>query len=291
MVDAVEPSIPGTRSMTERDAPGAREPARIEPARVEGFEGGARFGVWWLPTGREPRGAVLCVQPLGEERSLARHALAAQAWRLAAHGWAVLSIDLYGTGDSPGEASDATLEGWRSDLLRAALIARQRHSGPNVLWGARGGALLAADIAVALDQLVDAYVFWQAPASGREIGDTAHEGGRPAPALLATLHELHMQPPPVAEHGAPPAALFLEFDEPGSARTGLSPLTASLTETWLAAGYLATPRVARSAPFWRPATAAPASGARGTPDIPQARERALPTPAWFATEEFLEGVR
>lgn len=291
MVQAAEPSIPGVRSMTGRTASGVPATARIEATHLDGFDGGPRFGVWWLPSGREPRGAVLCVQPLGEERTHARHALASQAWRLAARGWAVLAIDLYGTGDSAGETGDATLQGWRSDLLRAAMIARQRHSGPNVLWGARAGALLAADIAVALDQLVDAYVFWQAPESGHEISDASHVGGRPASALLNELREMRMQPPPVAEHGAPPAALFVEFDQPAANRSDLSPVTAALTEAWLAAGYLATPRIARCARFWLPSQATARSGARGSPGMQQARERAWPTPAWLATEEFLEGVR
>ncbi|MFO1300393.1 MAG: hypothetical protein U1F17_08425 [Burkholderiaceae bacterium] len=277
--------------MIQHTAPGAETVARIEATQLDGFDGGPRFGVWWLPPGREPLGGVLCVQPLGDERFAARHALAAQAWRLAERGWAVLSIDLHGTGDSPGVPADATLEGWRSDLLRAAMIARQRHGGPNVLWGARDGALLAADIAVALDQLVDAYVFWQAPDSGRHIADTRCEGGHLSQALLADLRDLHMQPPPVAEHGEPPAALFLEFDEQAGGHAELSPLTARLTEAWLAAGYLATPRAARCARFWLPAAPSPLSGAPGSPEMPQARERALPTPAWFATEEFLEGVR
>ncbi len=265
--------------------------ARIEPAQLEGFGRGPRFGVWWRPTRTAPRDSVLCVQPLRNERAVARHTLALQAWRLAERGWSVLMVDLFGSGDSPGDPGEATLEQWRADLLRAAMLARQEHSGLNVLWGVRYGALLAADVAVALDQLVDAFVFWQAPESGHEFAAANQEGGNASPALVAALRELHMQPPPVAEHGAPPAALFLQFDTPGPGVGELSPITSALTESWLAAGYLATARVMRCDRFWRPATTTSRIGAPGSPGVPQPQLRALPAAAWLATEEFLEGLQ
>lgn len=259
--------------------------ARIEPARLDGFDGGPRFGVWWLPAGHEPRGTVLCVQPLGEERAAARHALAAQAWRLSAGGWAVLMIDLYGTGDSPGEPAGITLQRWRGDLLRAAMLARQRHAGPNVLWGVRGGALLAADIAVALDQLVDAYVFWQPSGDERIPPEPGGEGGSLPSTLLDELHELRMQPPALADHGGVPAALFVEMREAREGvPAGASALICDLTEAWLEAGYLALPQRVNAAPFWQPCGAA--GGGSAAPHA-----AALPTAAFAATEEFLESVR
>ncbi len=278
-----EPRIPGDRSMTQDSTSVLEAAARVDPTQLEGFQDGARFGVWWLPTRRPPRGAVLCVQPLGAERTAARQALSNQAWRLAERGWAVLMVDLFGTGDSPGEPSQATLEGWRADLLRAAMIARQRHSGPNVLWGVRDGALLASDIAVALDQLIDAYVFWQAPATGRGISDDAGEGGALSPALLGELRELHMQPPPTSDHGTPPSALFVEFVDPAAGHVELSAHTAALTEAWLAAGYLATPRAVGTARFWMTTQEAPRPRHTTSSETAQ--------PASFATEEFLEGLR
>lgn len=278
-----EPRIPGNRSMALDSTGGLGVGARIETTQLEGFDNGPRFGAWWLPGAGALRGAVLCVQPLGRERTAARHALAAQAWRLAARGWGVLLVDLYGTGDSPGEPGEATIEGWRRDLLRAAMLVRQRHAGPNVLWGVRGGALLAADIAVALDQLVDAYVFWHAPARGDRIAEgLASEGGSLSPAMIADLQALHMQPPPAADHGSPPGALFLEINEAAVGPAEVSAATCELTETWLEAGYLATPRPARARAFW----AARAAGSRSP-----GAAAPLPVAAFMATEEFLEGVR
>ncbi|MGD9944820.1 MAG: hypothetical protein AB7L76_25070 [Burkholderiaceae bacterium] len=241
---------------------------------LDGFDQGPRFASWWLPAHAEPRGTVLSIQPLGEERHLARRTLATQAHRLAARGWSVLMLDLFGTGDSPGDAADATLALWRADLLRAAMLARRRSDGPNVLWGVRGGALLTADIAVALDQLVDAYVFWQAPEDGRNIGASMRvDGERLASATMDELKLLRMQPPPTAEHGVQPMALFVEVQAAQGRDAPVSPLTCALTESWLEAGYLASPRAVCGRPFWRSARVPP------------------PADIFRATEEFLEGVR
>ncbi len=139
----------------------------IKPEFLEGFANGPRFAVWLTPSGSEPIGAVLCLQPIGEEMSHSRRVLALQARRLARLGWAVLMIDLYGCGDSPGDIDDATLGRWRADLLRATMHVRERASGPTILWGTRVGALLAVDISAALVQLVDALILWAPPPLGR----------------------------------------------------------------------------------------------------------------------------
>lgn len=268
--------------MTLDALPGPDADVRIEATLCEGFDAGHRMGIWWLPAG-EPRGAVLCVQPLGAERSTARHAIASQAWRLAARGWAVLLIDLFGLGDSPGEPAEATLDGWRSDLLRAAMLARRRHSGSNVLWGVRSGALLVADVAMALDQLIDLYVFWQAPASGDAIATIRPEGGSLAPSLLADLRELRMEPPAIAEHGRPPAALFLEVSGLSSMTEEVSVPACNLAEAWLEAGYLAVPRSAAQPTFQ--AAHATTDGERW----PLRSESLMG--ACIATEEFLEDAQ
>ena len=278
--------MPTPDPMRPAAAPLTSSAARVEPIQLEGFDGGPRFAVWWLPGDREPLGSVLCVQPIGAERTAARHALAAQAWRLARRGWAVLLLDLFGTGDSPGEPAEASLEGWRGDLLRAAMLARQRHAGPNVLWGVRAGALLAADIAVALDQLVDAYVFWQAPADGSVVAALPAEGGSLSPAMLAELAELHMQPPHLDARGTTPAVLFVDSDEAGAAPGGVSPSVASLTEQWLEAGYAAMPRTVSVPPFWVPSDIPGNPGAWSS-----ATFAALPAAMFLVTEEFLEVVR
>lgn len=265
-------SVSTTRDAARVD--GRDGPARFEPARLEGFAGGARLGLWWMPADREPRGTVLCVQPLGDEQPCARRVVAAQAWRLAARGWAVLVPDLYGCGDSAGDPAEITLDAWRNDLLRCAMLVRQRAQGPNVLWGVRAGALLGVDIAVALDQLLDAHLYWQAPESGRSAADAlAASPGFPA-RLLESLGELRMQAPPTAERGAPPAVAFVEINEAPASLGDVSAPTRALTESWLDAGYLAGARAARVPPFWDEAQFA----------------RPLPAALFDTTEDFLESL-
>lgn len=144
--------------------------ARLEPAFLDGFQHGRRFALWVRPLeGAGDRGSILCVQPFGEEANLSRRVLVAQAVRLAAMGWTTLLLDPFGTGDSDGRTDEATFPDWRADLLRASRLARERSDGPFVLWGLRMGALLAAELAIALDQLAAAMVFWQPPASGAQL--------------------------------------------------------------------------------------------------------------------------
>lgn len=271
----MEPWISVSSTQDANRANGRDGPARFLPVQLEGFAEGPRFAVWWLPAEGEARGSVLCVQPFEGERAAARHVLAAQAWRLAARGWAVLMIDLQGTGDSPDFAKDAKLDMWRNDLLRAALLARQRAHGPHALWGVRGGALLGIDVAAALDQLVDAYVFWQPPEDGATLIDELPATVPLPPALADALKGLHMHPP-AAAHGKPPAVLFIEtVEEAGTAidDAGLSSARRS-AQAWRAAGYPVQVRIERATAFWRPTTL------RG----------AEPTSLFERTEEFLAGV-
>lgn len=147
-------------------------PARLEPVFLDGFQAGRRFALWVSPpAGCPDRGSLLCVQPFGEEANLSRRVLVAQAVRLANAGWTTLILDTYGTGDSDGATQDATLEIWQADLLRASRLARERVAGPFVLWGTRLGTLLAAELAIALDQLASGLVFWQPVARGAQLMD------------------------------------------------------------------------------------------------------------------------
>lgn len=264
-------SVSTTRDAARVD--GRDGPARFEPAQLDGF-GGPRFGVWWTPVEREPRGAILCVQPLGDERPCARRVIAAQAWRLAARGWVVLVPDLYGSGDSAGDPAEVTLDTWRNDLLRCAMLVRRRAEGPNVLWGVRAGALLGVDIAVALDQLIDAHLYWQAPESGRSAADALAASSRLPARLLASLGELRMQAPPTAERGSLPSVAFVEINEAPASLGDVSLATRALTESWLDAGYLASARAARVPAFWDAAQFA----------------RPLPEALFDTTEDFLESV-
>jgi exosortase A-associated hydrolase 2 len=278
---------------------------RLQAQFLDGFDGGRRFALWALPAGGSTAaGSILCVQPFGDEATLSRRVIVAQALRLAERGWTTLILDLYGTGDSDGETRDATFEHWRADLLRASRVTRQRAAGPHVVWGVRMGALLAAELSVALDQLAQGYVFWQPPAGGKALIDpllklakvgavaravepaTAGAAAAPAPAadtvelggyrlarsLVDELASLAMAPPPAAAGGEPCPALMLGVQRIAGATVPAPKALSDLAQRWLAAGSLASLRVVPGEPFW------------------SSMEPSTPTAAFEATEAFLETI-
>lgn len=255
---SVEPWISVNSTQGASGIDGRNGGARVQPVFLDGFERGTRFAVWWLPASEPARGTVLCIPSPADETLAARRAISAQAWRLARCGWIVLVPDLFGCGDSSGDGNEATLAIWRRDLLRHALLARQRAPGPAVLWSIGAGSLLAVDLAFALDQLLDAIVLWQPCADGSGAVDDPASQARYSPQLLGALSGLPMQPPPISEGGGQPVIGFLELGparsgEPEAAtpeavgakatadlRSTISPATRGLLKTWLDAGHLVT---------------------------------------------------
>lgn len=126
---------------------------------------GERFCMYHAASGR-PRGAILYVPPFAEEMNKSRRMAALQSRRLAAAGYAVLQIDLYGCGDSDGEFRDATWEVWKADLEAAERWLRQRAHVPVHLWGLRLGALLALDYARSSGERYAGFLLWQPVLNG-----------------------------------------------------------------------------------------------------------------------------
>ena len=114
---------------------------------------------------RPPLGLVY-VPPFAEEMNRSRRMAALQARRLAAIGIDVLLLDLFGTGDSAGDFSEASWQGWREDVVEAAAWLAQRTEGRVGLWGLRLGAMLSADIAAQEAGRFVRMLFWQPILSG-----------------------------------------------------------------------------------------------------------------------------
>lgn len=113
---------------------------------LEGLAGSLFCTGFLHPRGTGQRRKFLIVAPFAEEMNKSRHVLAALSVALGEAGHDVLIPDLFGTGDSAGDFSAATLDIWRSDL-----DATIKHLGVGdglELIGLRGGALLAADAAI-----------------------------------------------------------------------------------------------------------------------------------------------
>ena len=107
--------------------------------------------------------------PFCEEMNKARRMAALQSRRLAAAGYAVLQIDLFGCGDSSGDFAEARWEIWKRDLQIALGWLKSRLDGPLGLWGLRLGATLAADVARDPPVPIEQLLLWQPVSNGEQF--------------------------------------------------------------------------------------------------------------------------
>jgi exosortase A-associated hydrolase 2 len=236
---------------------------------------GQRFCLFHPARGETPRGCVVYVHPFAEEMNKARRMAALQARSLAAAGFAVLQIDLFGCGDSSGEFEAAGWDDWVADVVHAARWLQQRHELPLWLWGLRAGALLAADAARHIGGVCN-FLFWQPAVTGRPLlqqfirlkaAASIAEGGAKAAidevrTSLARGQHVH-----IAGYGLAPAlaqgledAVLLPSAHPGRvvwielsmrSEAGPSPASASCIARWQAAGFDVHSAVVQGPAFWQ----------------------------------------
>ena len=118
--------------------------------------------------GGKQRGIVLC-HPWGQEYLRAHRSMCRLGNMLADTGHHVLRFDYFGTGDSAGDMTEASLAGWQSDV-QTAIDELKDMAGLNrvSLLGLRLGATLAAQAAAQRRKDVDAVVLWDPVVSGRD---------------------------------------------------------------------------------------------------------------------------
>jgi exosortase A-associated hydrolase 2 len=132
-------------------------------------EPGKRLCIYHRPVdGGTGRGFVFA-HPFCEEMNKSRRMAALQSRRLAAAGYAVLQIDLFGCGDSSGDFSEAEWEIWKRDLQFALAWLKSRVRGPLALWGLRLGAMLAADVARDPALGIEQLLLWQPVSNGEQF--------------------------------------------------------------------------------------------------------------------------
>ncbi len=115
-----------------------------------------------------PSGWVLCFPPFAEEMNKSRTMMSAQARDLADSGLAVVVPDLFGTGDSSGDFSEANWETWSSDMIKLVQWIRDQGGDKLYFLGIRLGSLLALDVASKLDKPVNGMLLWQPVTSGQQ---------------------------------------------------------------------------------------------------------------------------
>jgi pimeloyl-ACP methyl ester carboxylesterase len=107
--------------------------------------GKSLFGIYSPPGGGRIRkcGVVIC-SPIGHEYIHSYRAFRQLAYQLARAGFAVLRFDYYGCGDSSGDAREASVRQWISDVQCAVAELQRRGLTRLCVVGARLGATLAA---------------------------------------------------------------------------------------------------------------------------------------------------
>lgn len=219
---------------------------------------------------------MIYLHPFAEEMNKSRRMAALQSRALAAAGYDVLQIDLLGCGDSSGDFSDATWQGWKDDVVLAYNWLRTQSNAPLTLWGLRAGCLLAADAAVDLPEEVN-FIFWQPVVSGKQhwqqfmrlkiagelstgqvkgIGEQLKQqlaSGNPveiagymvAPALVGGMECTELLPPA----GKTASLAWFELSQREDA--SLAPVSQKRIEKWQAAGYSVNVRIVRGPAFWQ----------------------------------------
>ena len=125
------------------------------------------FGVYHAPLAARSRrvGVVLCY-PFGQEYMRAHRAFRQLALLLSKAGFHVFRFDYYGTGDSAGDASEASLEQWIADAGAAADELKDTAEVSRIAFvGLRLGAAVAA-LAAARREDVDQVVLWDPAVRG-----------------------------------------------------------------------------------------------------------------------------
>lgn len=112
--------------------------------------------------GKAQRAAFLMCRPFGQEAVRTAPIYRAMSDRLAREGCTVLTIDLHGCGDSPGEADEQSLAQWADDVLAAHQQLRLDAPGVLLHWFGMGlGASIAAGAASRCEPAPDCLVLWE----------------------------------------------------------------------------------------------------------------------------------
>lgn len=127
---------------------------------------GNLFAVYWPPASGIVTKAIVHVPAFAEEMNKSRRMVALQAKAFAKQGYAVLVLDLFGTGDSVGDFGEATWQIWLQNIDTGIDWLKQQGAQSIALWGLRTGVLLAMDFATCRQQPIERLIAWQPVVNG-----------------------------------------------------------------------------------------------------------------------------
>jgi exosortase A-associated hydrolase 2 len=138
----------------------------VMPVFITG-QAGDLFAIYYPPTaGGQPKKAFLHIPAFAEEMNKSRRMVALQARAFAQQGYGVLVTDLYGTGDSFGNFSEATWSIWQQNIDRAIQWLAEQGAESINLWSLRMGVLLAMDFVANSGAKIDQLICWQPVLNG-----------------------------------------------------------------------------------------------------------------------------
>ncbi len=164
-----------------------------------------RFGPAWRtalgliqhpPEGTPRQGAFLLARPVGLAATRSASMFRVLSDRLSRSGATVMRFDYHGTGDSPGEEADQSLEDWSRDIQEAQASLVEAIQAPHTDWFGMGlGANLMLQAALRAPRPPRRLLLWEPIEHGPQHLDdllNAHRQeltmqlARPWPTLLAS---------------------------------------------------------------------------------------------------------
>ncbi|MBL4584189.1 MAG: hydrolase 2, exosortase A system-associated [Pseudomonadales bacterium] len=110
--------------------------------------------------------AVVFIPPFAEEMNKSRHLISSQARSLADAGVSSLIVDLYGTGDSSADFSEARWRIWVDDVRQSIEWLQNKEYSEISCICLRLGGLLALDVAASTAIPIEKIVWWQPVLNG-----------------------------------------------------------------------------------------------------------------------------
>ncbi|MEE9346190.1 MAG: hydrolase 2, exosortase A system-associated [Methylococcales bacterium] len=131
---------------------------------------GRLFALYYPPKIGQPEGLIIHIPAFAEEMNKSRRMVALQASALSNNNFAVLVLDLFGTGDSEGLLENASWQIWQNDIDSAIDWLKQQYSEiPLYLWGLRFGCALAVSYVAQSNTEIRGLMLWQPLLSGKML--------------------------------------------------------------------------------------------------------------------------